>query len=361
MNLNIGKKEKKGLIFIPYENRFLNTIVFGKKASGKTNEVLFSFANQDLENKDVGATFIVNKGEIAYSLYTLAKYYKRKVTIIKPSININISNKFLWDREYNYDYINNNIIDYKKAIKNKEIVIIDMETLKYKEDGIKATAKLLLQLQIDMQETDLTLRTPHFLYIDDANMYLPYIDSFLIFGNNFNIGTTLFFQSRNQFKTKDFNYSSLVDNNVMNTILLTPIDVEDVSYFLKQFFEQTEPAFYNRGHLEIIYEIMDVTLRRKSGGCTFFSIDEELKKEIEEKSKNNRKRLLKNYKNELIDNKKSIGIKYYKDETISNKEMKEEVTTEIKKEEKDKKIKIMQSIFSKMSSQEFLDSDNLFK
>lgn len=358
MEINIGKKEKK-IIYIPFESRFLNTTVFGKKGSGKTSDVLISFANQDLSNKDIGVTFIVNKGDMAYNLYTMAKLYKRKVTLIKPSISLNTSNFFLWDKKYDYDYINDNIIDFKRAIRNKEIIIIDMEVLKYKEDGIRATIKLLLQLQVDMQETDITLRTPHFLYIDDSNLYLPYIDNFLIFGNSFNLGTILFFQSRSQFKINNKDYANMIDNNVMNTILLMPIDIKDIEHFSKQFYEQVETAFYNRNHLEIIYEIMDLNLKRKSGGCTFFSCEDKFKEEVEEKSKANRRKLLKNYKNSILANKNND----FKGKNLNTggRELKEDISLKIKSDEKSKKIEILQNIFLKMSNQEFLNHENLFK
>ena len=123
-------------------------------------------------NKDYGATVIVSKNETAYNLYALAKQYKRDIIMLKPSISNEISNKFLWKSDYNYDYINENIINYKEAIKKRKIVIIDMEILKHKNDGLKAVAMLLLQLQLDMQETDVTQNKPHFLYIDDLSLLL---------------------------------------------------------------------------------------------------------------------------------------------------------------------------------------------
>ena len=99
---------------------------------------------------------------MAYNLYSICKQYKRKVHLLKPSTNSEISNKFLWQTQYNYDYINESIINYKEAIRKKEIVIIDMEVFKYKLDAIRATAMLLVQLRLDLQDTDITQRHSHF-------------------------------------------------------------------------------------------------------------------------------------------------------------------------------------------------------
>lgn len=171
--LIIGVNEKRKDLYIPESSRYFNSLVLGLKGTGKTSEVLPMFVAQDLKNKKVGATIIVTKKEMAYSVYALAKKYKRKVKLLKPSISNEISNKLLWQTAYSYDYINEFIINYKEAIKKKEIVIIDMEILKYKSEGLRAVAMLLLQLQLDIQETDITQKTPHYLYIDDAQYYLP--------------------------------------------------------------------------------------------------------------------------------------------------------------------------------------------
>ena len=199
-DLVIGESDvKKDVnIFIPENSRFQNTLVLGGKGTGKTECLLPKLVEQDLKNKKMGLTVITTKKDMAYTIYSLAKYYKRKdIVILKPSVSNVISNKLLWESNYNYDFINENVIDYKEAIKKKKVVIIDMEILKYTSEGLRAVGMLLLQLQLDIQETDITQKAPHMLYIDDAHYYLPFLEHLAYYSDNFNLGITLFLQSRN--------------------------------------------------------------------------------------------------------------------------------------------------------------------
>ena len=296
----IGLNESNQPIFIPKKSRYLNTLVLGTKGTGKTTGVLPTLLEQDFMNKDYGATVIVSKNETAYNLYALAKRYKRDVIILKPSINNEISNKFLWKSDYNYDYINENIINYKEVIKKRKIVIIDMEILKHKNDGLKAVAMLLLQLQLDMQETDVTQNKPHFLYIDDAHYYLSFLEFLLSYGDNYNIGITLFMKSRKQFIKNNKDYSSLIDSNIRNILLLNALEKQDISYYKDRLYEFKQlNLYYNRNIYEILYEIIDNTGKRKCGIANYSDINKIDWKTINSKAKTFRKKLLKNKRKEL--------------------------------------------------------------
>ena len=297
--LIIGVNEKKKDLYIPESSRYLNSLVLGLKGTGKTSEVLPMFILQDLKNKKAGATIILTKKEMAYSVYALAKKYKRKVKLLKPSINNEISNKLLWQTAYSYDYINEFIINYKEAIKKKEIVIIDMEILKYKSEGLRAVAMLLLQLQLDIQETDITQKTPHYLYIDDAQYYLPFIEHLLSFSDNYNLGITLFMQSRSQFIKNGKDYTSIIDNNIRTTLLLNSLTVDDIKFYSERFYEHENLSnFYNRKLNSFIYETLDSTNKRKCGIADFKIMSEEERKEMETKAKKARTKLLKEKRHE---------------------------------------------------------------
>lgn len=297
--LIIGVNEKKKDLYIPESSRYLNSLVLGLKGTGKTSEVLPMFILQDLKNKKAGATIILTKKEMAYSVYALAKKYKRKVKLLKPSINNEISNKLLWQTAYSYDYINEFIINYKEAIKKKEIVIIDMEILKYKSEGLRAVAMLLLQLQLDIQETDITQKTPHYLYIDDAQYYLPFIEHLLSFSDNYNLGITLFMQSRSQFIKNGKDYTSIIDNNIRTTLLLNSLTVDDIKFYSERFYEHKNLSnFYNRKLNSFIYETLDSTNKRKCGIADFKIMSEEERKEMETKAKKARTKLLKEKRHE---------------------------------------------------------------
>lgn len=297
--LIIGKNDKRKDLFIPESSRYFNSLVLGLKGTGKTSEVLPMFLEQDFKNKKVGATVIVTKKEMSYTAYALAKKHKRKVVFLKPSISNEISNKLLWQTAYNYDYINEFIINYKEAIKKKHIVIIDMEILKYKSEGLRAVAMLLLQLQLDIQETDITQKTPHYLYIDDAQYYLPFIEHLLTFSDNYNLGITLFMQSRSQFIKNGKDYSSIIDNNTRTTLLLNGLSLDDIKFYSERFYEHKNlNNFYNRKLNSFIYETLDATNKRKCGIADFDLRSEEEVNELETKAKRLRAKLLKEKRNE---------------------------------------------------------------
>lgn len=292
--LIIGLNDKGKELFIPEKSRFLNTLVLGTKGTGKTTSVLPMFVEQDLKRKNAGVTIICSTKEMSYNLYSLAKKYKRKIHFIKPSVNNEVTNKFLWMKDYNYDYINENIINYKEAIKKKEVVIIDMELLKYKNDALKAVAMLLLQLRLDIQETDITQRCHHFLYVDDAYNYLKFLEDLLVFSDNYNLGITLFMQSRNQFITKNKDFTSLISNNIRNTMLLNNITIEDYNYYKDKFFEKTNPSeFFNREFNSMLYETIDAMGVRRVGINKFKKLLIGDWDELEAKSKKVRASLLK--------------------------------------------------------------------
>lgn len=289
---SIAKSDKKRDIYIPEKSRYLNTLVIGTKNSGKTYEMLPIMAVQDMNNKECGATFIVSKKEMAYFLYAMAKNCGRRVVFLKPSVSIEAEN-MLWQEQYNYDYINDNVIDYKNAIKKKLIVIIDMEYIKYKGKSVRATAMLLSQLQLDMQEVADTLKKPHFVYIDDAQNYIPFIETMITTGEGYNVGVTLFMQSRNQFKIRSKNYTPLIDNNVRSIILMNGLTILDIEYYQKQFYEHNINLFINRKHGQIIYETVDSTNTRRNGFAELALLEDDYREELNEKAIGIKKKLTK--------------------------------------------------------------------
>ncbi|MCM0739615.1 conjugal transfer protein TraG [Clostridioides difficile] len=241
----------------------------------------------------------MTKKEMAYTLNALAKEYDREVVFIKVSTNIEILNHFLFMEKYEYDYINENIINYKEAIKKKKIVIIDMEVAKYKYNAINAVKMLLLQLTLDIQETDITQRNPHYIYIDDSFYYLDSLEYLLNYSDDYNVGLILFFQSRNQFLLNNKDYTALLDNNIRTTILLNSLNVEDVQYYQKRIYEKKNPSDFYQQHLNsFLYESLKSTGVRIVGSGQFKFLDNEFVENLEKKSKRLRNKLIKNTKDE---------------------------------------------------------------
>ena len=290
--LGTSENKKETSIFIPENSRYLNTLIIGNKGTGKTECLLPKMVEQDLRNKKMGLTIITTKKEMAYSIYTLAKFYKYKesyIVFLKPSVNNTVSNKLLWTSTYSYDFINEYVIDYKEAIKKKKIVIIDMEILKYKSEGLRAVAMLLLQLELDMQETDITQKTPHMVYIDDGHLYLPFLKDIVNNSDNYNLAVTLFIQSRNQLIVNDKDYSKMVDNDFRNILLLNSLTSKDIEYYQNRF---NNYDFYSRKFTSILYEIVDNSNVRRNGTVQYNPIENEFWEDIQASSKRNRTKLL---------------------------------------------------------------------
>lgn len=371
--LIIGQNDKHNDLFIAESSRYLNMLVLGSKGTGKTSNLLPFFAEQDISKKLSGCTFIVSDKEMAYNLYSICKQYKRKVHLLKPSIDNEIANKFLWKTTYDYDYINEKIINYKDAIRKKEIVIIDMEVMKYKDDAIRATAMLLLQLRLDLQETDVTQRHSHFLYVDDAYYYINFIDDFLRFGSIYNLGTILFLESRSQLNQKK-DYRNIVEDYVRNTIILNKISMDDYHYYKDCFDERIFKNIFNRECTSLIYQTVDKNGMLRNGIAKMKTVNTLDFDEVVKRSKKIRSTLLKEKrKNREMEMKATMPSNFSHEpkpideellqsiinETnytpkIQQKEnterMEEEIREKIFEEEKNKKRKLAENLFNNYNS-----------
>ena len=289
-----NKGGKSNVITIPENSRKGNTLILGSKLSGKSTYILPYLAKQDIQRKNAGCTFIVSKKDLAYTLYAIAKMEsKKKVHLIKPSCDVVLANKLLWDtNDYDYDEIRE-IIDFKEVIKKKEIVIIDMENSKYHQGAIRAVAKLLIQLQTDMQDVASTIKRDHFVYLDDAQYYLPFIDTLLNHGDDYNVSSTLFMQGRNQFKIYGEDYTGLMDNNVRNYILMNGINFDDAQYFAPMF-GITHNKFLQRrtGSISVAYVDQQGSMKFIPS-CDVLKISRNEMEKIEARAKKERKKFVK--------------------------------------------------------------------
>ena len=296
--LIIGQNDKNKDYYIADTCRNLNMAVIGNKGTGKTTVLLPYFAEQDISKKLAGATFIVSDKEMAYAIYSICKKYKRKVHLLKPTTNNEISNNFLWKTKYDYDYINEKIINYKEAIRRKEIVIIDMEVFKYQIDAIRATSMLLLQLRLDLADTDITQRNPHFLYVDDAFYYVNFLEDFLRYGSTYNLSTILFLESRSQLLNKDKNLTDLIDDNIRNYILLNKLTVDDYKYYKELFNDKSFENIKNRERTSLTFQTVDQKGMIRMGIAKLKQVNTINMEELEKKSKKIRTSLLKEKRKE---------------------------------------------------------------
>lgn len=260
-NLKICVNDKKKEIFIPQKSCFLNTLVLGNKGTGKSSLILKELAYQTINNRNVGATFIVSSKDLSYELYILAKHYKRRVVFINPSVSNEVDLILSKDNIANSDLLK--LYNFEKYIYNNYIVIIDIENIKTSKKGINLVECLLENFKDSMCKTDITCSRPHFLYIDDAFYYIESLKDILYYGNEYNIASTLFFQNRNQFKTKNKDYSSFLDSNIGNIILTNNLTYEDAKYYGEVLDINLSAFCKSRG--KIFYEFKNKEGARFSG------------------------------------------------------------------------------------------------
>ena len=299
---NKTKEEKDGKtypIFLSEESREGVTLFLKLAKSGKSQFIIPSLFKQDLDKKDAGMTIICSQKDLAYTLYAMTKDAKRKVVLIKPSTNFAILNELLKMDEWNYKYIDQYVIDYKKAIEKREVVIIDMEYDYYRNDAVRATIMLLLQFQTDMTMTPETKKRKHYFYIDDCQRYLPFIEMLIESGKAYNVYTNLFFQGRNQFKTNEKDYTGFVDNNVRNTILMNNLNFDDCKYYAEKLCPKEieyKDYLYDMNHMKygwFSYDIQDQNHQTQSGKGILQGLGKEYNNRIKKKAIKYRKQLTK--------------------------------------------------------------------
>lgn len=296
-----GEEAAKRSVYLHEDSRLSNLLVLSTKNSGKSKHLIPMMFEQDLKQKDTGITIVVGSDETAFDLYAMAKGVKRKVHLLKPSVNFEVLDHLLYMKTWDYDYINDHIINYKKAINDKDVVIIDMEIEKYSLSGVRAVDLLLMQLQSDMRESKRT----HYVYIDETYRYLDFISNLLEYGSDHGIVAHLFFQSRSQFKTANNDYTTLIDANVRNTILLQGINYDDAVYYAARFNipKLRYPTdLMDREYGEFTFEFLgEGDFKLKKGNGKLMGLTEERRNTIRNAAERYRKKLLKEHPQTDVD------------------------------------------------------------
>ena len=249
-----GFIDENAIVQLSDESRLTNGLmIIGTKGTGKS-EMLPAFFYQDITvrqrvdnfyripNSNASVVYIVSKRDQAYLLYAFAQKYHRSSTLVKPSADFHVANDILGASSYDYDKMNQ-FVDFEDNLSSRHAFIVDMEVPVYGEQAKIAVGLILMQLQIAMHKTDKTARRRVYLVIDDAGPYLPYLEGILNYGSDYNISTTLIFQSRNDYK----GYEGLVESNIQNVVLMPNLVYEDAEYFSKNFCLGSPKDLMGRG------------------------------------------------------------------------------------------------------------------
>lgn len=254
-DLEFGTVKGKPYHF-PYDVRMQNTAVFGIKGTGKTENLLPMLANEQFENEREGSLFIVGKSRVSWLLYALAKRYHRDVLFLSPSCHAQMHEAVQLGIS-NIKDVSLNLVNFQEAMEQKKVVIIDAEPYKYHKRSMDVIIQILMNLQASIHVN--THETPFFTYIDEADVYLPYIKELLLYGEQFGVSSTLFMQSRSLIHARSPVLSAFVDSNVRTTILANALTYDDNTYFKERFYGKGEDdkLMMSRSREELLVETIE--------------------------------------------------------------------------------------------------------
>lgn len=297
----IGASDKKKDIYINDNVRLSNTLVIGNKNTGKSSVILKQMAYRNIINKNTGATFVVSSKDLSYELYIMAKYFRRKVVLIKPSVSIDAEN-LLNDNNLSVEKILDKF-DFTNYISKKHIIIIDMEYQEYGQKSIDCVNKLLKALEVSMYKTHLTKEALHFLYVDDSFNHISNLKNLIYYGAEYNLGTTLFLQNRDQLRFGAKDFTSFMESNVFNEILTNAITKADKEFYTEAFHADINTLVRRFGKVYYFIKHPETGLRiQGSGEITF---DEDMKNIISMKLKSTKKSLVNKKQKEYEQSKKT--------------------------------------------------------
>lgn len=247
-------------------------LILGTMGAGKSEIVLPALIQQDIEDKRAGVTVVVGDKENAMLLYALAKRTGRDVHIIKPSLT-DSGQLLLQKNAYQYNSMKEDIIDFERAIRKKEVVIIDMEYAVHQEKSIQAVAYLLHSFREAMVQENATKETLHYLYVDDSHFYMPYVKPILLQGREYGVGCILALESRQLLLEEE---RAIVDAFIRNKMILNGLTISDAKHVAEDIYERQLPFILNRDNVDFIYATLDKNGRRTNGVGRYTAMDEAL-------------------------------------------------------------------------------------
>lgn len=274
---------------IPYEVRMQNIAIYGSKGSGKTKHILPMLANEQLNRRDEGAVFVVEKEGLAWMLHVLAKKYNREVIFLSPSSHEGMS-QLMSSGLSKIQEVTEHLVDFEKAMTEKKIIIIDAEPYKYQKRSVDLTGAILMNLQHVIYKN--TSETPFFVYVEDGDLYLPYIKDLITYGEGFGVGTVLFLQGRAYMKARSEELMYFVESNFRTTILANGLIYEDLKYFNERFFGEVKDdvLMLQRRPDQLLVETLDGNSYRRVANVKVRFLSQQIVREVKEEAQQLKKK-----------------------------------------------------------------------
>lgn len=251
----------------------LSTLFHNSQGQGKV--MISSFAKLDSDSDET------TKENIEIASWFLNDYFNEKTktyehtAIVRTMLYKVLSNenarKLLNTEEENVKEIN-----FDKHIKNKEIVIINLNSIHY-----GATSEILETLFFESYRSAIFRQNkersiPNYLYIDGNCSFCHLLSQFILNSRPYKVGTYL--STKNLSLLREEN-KDLFLSNMRNLILMPGLSLSDAKFFTETFIEKfsfSDVFYMNFG--EVLYSIIDNDThgcRNVDIGLTNFLKDEE--------------------------------------------------------------------------------------
>jgi hypothetical protein len=224
------------------------------------------------------------------------QYFNEKTKVFEHCIGLRMKVRELVYNQHHYGFepAEEGLPDFQKVLKNKEIVIVDTEYLKFKEYSTLMGTYLLMKMQNELLGAD---TAEAFVYLDDFQKFYPVLTELMEGSHIRNVGLTLFLQD-----TKQLNgypeYKNVILNSVSNLILLERIAIEDYHFYK----EQMNAELLNRKRSEIVYKIINKDGTSESTNGTLYASERLILQY--EKYLDHKKQLMKKKKKKVAPKKK---------------------------------------------------------
>lgn len=278
-------------IEIATPERMRHTLFYGSPLEGKKLSFL-GCVQEEGNQTDFGATFIVDSPEMGDYIVSLAKEAKRKYIWLNPEIHLGVQDILLFMEGYDFDLINQYIIDFEREIRLGHWIIIDLQPYLYKTYSYRSTRLLLTHLKKALIHMKESLRFPHTLYIENPIPLLTELPFFIENGKQLDLSLMIWATSPEDFKTPQQNYLPLIETYVRNLFVHSFHSMSDEPYFASLFSQIDLERFKRQPKISTFFRIMSSETQMIEGSCRFIQLEEEKFKEFKACNKGRKSKLI---------------------------------------------------------------------
>lgn len=284
--LTLGySNRKENPVYLSLASRLNHSLFYGKNIYGK-NSVFLKLIEEELKNKGLGLTIIVDTEYLGSEVFTLAKEAKRQVKWLSPSVDVSVKRQLLWEKEYREEMLDEMVLDYERAIRSGSVVILDLEPYKYFEHYDQAVRLLLFHLQTKLVKMKKTERKPHLIYVEDGRRHLPALDFFFEQGPAYQCGVMMWVDSFRDLAIRFPKSQVYLETHICNNFLYSKLAPSDFEHFKLQFPTINDTILRERPGRSMFYSLLNQESGRFNQGLlSMYRFDDVELEQLRERAK----------------------------------------------------------------------------